>query len=94
MALSNAERQAALKARREQAERLLVEQNTALQAENLALKTEVETLKNRIHKMELAALRLQLKAQTPPKKPVASAAAKGPPASKSQDKPKSRNTKS
>ena len=45
MALTNAERQAALKARREEMTRMLAEQNAALLAENAELRAEVATLR-------------------------------------------------
>jgi ElaB/YqjD/DUF883 family membrane-anchored ribosome-binding protein len=83
MALTNAERQASLKARREDLTRLLTEQNAVLVSENSALRTELETLRAKVHRLELAALRLQLKAQKPAK-----VAAEKPPAGKSQAKPK------
>lgn len=65
MAQTNAERQASLKARREEMGRLLAEQNTALMSENIALRAEVDALKDKMHRLELAALRSQLKAQKP-----------------------------
>ena len=65
MALTNAERQANLKARRENMSQMLAEQNAALQSENVALRTELETLRAKVHRLELAALRLQIKAQKP-----------------------------
>ena len=51
MALTNAERQAALKNRREEMARLMAEQNTALLAENAALRAEVEGLKAKAHRL-------------------------------------------
>jgi predicted nuclease with TOPRIM domain len=69
MALTNAERQAALKARREETTRLLAEQNTALLEENAELRAEVTALKEKVHKLEIAALKAQLKqATSDPKK--------------------------
>lgn len=79
MALTNAERQAALKNRREEMARLMAEQNTVLLAENAALRAEVEGLKAKAHRLELAALRAQLKAQ----EPVKAVAVKKAPAKKS-----------
>ena len=80
MALTNAERQAGWKARREDMGRLLAEQNAALMSENVALRAEVEGLKAKMHRLELAALRSQIKAQKPAKvaevKPVAKRAVK------------------
>jgi regulator of replication initiation timing len=67
MALTNAERQAALKARREETARLMIEQNTALMAENAALRAEVAALKDKAHRLEVSALKAQLKAQEPVK---------------------------
>lgn len=64
MALTNAERQAALKARREEMARLLAEQNTALLEENAALRAEVAALKEKAHKLEVATLKAQLKQAT------------------------------
>ena len=63
MALTNAERQAQYKARREDLGQMLAEQNAALQAENAALRVELDGWKEKVHKLELAALRSQLKAQ-------------------------------
>ena len=56
MALTNAERQAALKARREEMTRLLAEQNSALLEENAALRAEVAALTDKAHKLEIAKL--------------------------------------
>ena len=61
MALTNAERQAALKARREEITRLLTEQNTKLLDENAALRQEVAELKEKAHRLEVAALKAQIK---------------------------------
>ena len=60
MALTNAERQAALKARREEMSRLLAEQNTALLKENAALRAEVAALKEKAHRLEVLTLKAQL----------------------------------
>ena len=62
MALTNAERQAALKARREEITRLLTEQNAKLLDENAALREEVATLREKAHRLEIAALKAQKKA--------------------------------
>lgn len=70
MALTNAERQAALKARREEMARLLAEQNSALLEENAALRAEVARLKDQAHKLEIAALKAQIKKQEPARKPT------------------------
>jgi hypothetical protein len=64
MALTNAERQAALKARREEMTRMLAEQNAALLEENAALRAEVAALTAKAHKLEVATLRAQLKQAT------------------------------
>ena len=75
MALTNAERQAALKARREETARLIAEQNAALMAENAALRAEVATLKEKAHRLEVAALKAQIKKQEPAAKPTPAKAA-------------------
>ena len=69
MALTNAERQAALKARREEMAQFLAEQNTALLEENAALRAEVAALKEKAHRLEVLTLKAQLKqAQGEPQK--------------------------
>lgn len=70
MALTNAERQAALKARREETARLMAEQNNALLAENATLRAEVAALKDKAHRLEIAALKAQIKKQEPALKPA------------------------
>lgn len=65
MALTNAERQAALKARREEITRLLTEQNAKLLDENAALREEVAALREKAHRLEIAALKAQIKKQEP-----------------------------
>ena len=70
MALTNAERQAALKARREEMTRLLAEQNSALLEENAALREEVAALREKAHRLEIAALKAQIKKQEPARKPT------------------------
>lgn len=70
MALTNAERQAALKARREETARLMAEQNNALLAENATLRAEVAALKDKAHRLEVAALKAQIKKQEPALKPA------------------------
>jgi hypothetical protein len=64
MALTNAERQAALKARREETTRMLAEQNAALLEENAALRAEVAALTAKAHRLEVATLKAQLKQAT------------------------------
>ena len=69
MALTNAERQAALKARREETARLMAEQNNSLMEENAALRAEVAALKEKAHRLEVLTLKAQLKqAQGEPQK--------------------------
>ena len=72
MVLTNAERQAALKARREEMNRLLTEQNAKLLDENAALREEVAALREKAHRLEVSALKAQIAgarrpAETPPK---------------------------
>lgn len=64
MAMTNAERQAAFKARRAEMMETLTQQNAALQEENSALRAELDTLKDKLHKMEIAHLKAQLKEAT------------------------------
>lgn len=88
MALTNAERQAALKARREETTRMLAEQNAALLAENAELRAEVATLREKAHRLEVASLKAQIKQasgtrfsqQAPSEKPPAEHAPATPPA--------------
>ena len=63
MALTNAERQAAHKARRAEMLETLTSQNAALLAEVAALRTELDAAKEKAHRLEVAALRAQLKQQ-------------------------------
>ena len=62
MALTNAERQAALKARRAEMLETLTQQNAALLEENVSLRAELDALKEKAHRAEVAALKAQLKA--------------------------------
>lgn len=62
MALTNAERQAAFKARKAETMDALAQQNAAL-ARSGELRAEVDKLKEKAHRLELAALRAQLKAR-------------------------------
>ena len=64
MALTPAERKANQMARKQEIMDTLVATNSALTAENAKLRFELETIKEKVHKMELAALRLQLKSKT------------------------------
>lgn len=63
MALTNAERQAAYKARRAEMLETLTQQNAALTEENAKLRSELEKLKEKMHRAEVAALKAQLKKQ-------------------------------
>ena len=79
MALTNAERQAAFKARKAETIEALTQQNSALLAEVAELRAEVDRLKEKAHRLEVAQLKAQLKAKAPEKaeeKPVAAKAAK------------------
>ena len=70
MALTNAERQATLKARREEITRLLTEQNAKLLDENAALREEVAALREKAHRLEVSALKAQIAgARQPAAKP-------------------------
>lgn len=64
MARTNAERQADLKARREETTRMLAEQNAALLEENAALRAEVAALTAKAHRLEVAGLKAQIKQAT------------------------------
>lgn len=67
MALTNAERQAAFKARRAETMDALAQQNAALLAEVAELRAELDALKEKAHRLEVAALKAQLKAAQPEK---------------------------
>ena len=67
MALTNAERQAAFKARRAETMDALAQQNAALLAEVAELLAELDALKEKAHRLEVAALKAQLKAAQPEK---------------------------
>ena len=60
MALTNAERQAAFKARRAETMDALAQQNAALLAEVAELRAELDALKEKAHRLEVAALKAQL----------------------------------
>ena len=64
MALTNAERQAAYKARKAEMLETLTQQNAALIEENARLRDELDKLKEKMHRTEVAALKAQLKKQT------------------------------
>lgn len=60
-ALSNAERQAAFKAKKEEAMQQLTATNALLLAENTKLHQDVKTLTEKMHRMEVAHLKEKLK---------------------------------
>lgn len=64
MALTPAERKANQMARKQEIVDTLVATNAALSAENAKLRVDLEAAKEKVHKMELAALKLQLKAKS------------------------------
>lgn len=61
MALTNAERQANYKRKKEETIASLVEQNQQLLEKNAALEAEVKALTEKLHKAEIAALKAQIK---------------------------------
>ena len=63
MALTAAERKANQMVRKQEMLDSLVATNSTLIAENAKLRLDVELLKEKLHKMELSALKLQLKAK-------------------------------
>ena len=67
MALTNAERQAQFKARKSETMDALAQQNAALLAEVAELRAELDALKEKAHRLEVAALKAQLKAAQPEK---------------------------
>ena len=67
MALTNAERQAAFKARRAETMDALAQQNAALLAEVAELRAELDALKEKAHRLEVAQLKAQIKAKAPEK---------------------------
>lgn len=80
MALTNAERQAAFKARKAETLEALAQQNAALLAEVSELRAEVDRLREKAHRLEVAALKAQIAeakrpAATPPKSSSAQAVA-------------------
>ena len=75
MALTNAERQAAFKARRAETMDVLAQQNAALLAEVAELRAEVDRLREKAHRMEVAALKAQMKRADAPAQKTAPAQA-------------------
>lgn len=63
MSLTPAERKANQMARKQEILDSLVATNSALTAENAKLRFDLEAMKEKIHKMELGALKAQLKAK-------------------------------
>lgn len=61
MALTSAERQAAFKKKREDLMQSLASQNEALLSENARLQGEVKALIEKCHRLEIAALKAQIK---------------------------------
>ena len=71
MALTNAERQAAFKARKAETLDSLAQQNAALLAEVTERRAEVDRLREKAHRLEVAALKAQIKrAEAPAPKPA------------------------
>lgn len=66
MALTNAERQAAFKARRAETMDALAQQNAALLAQVEELRKELDAMREKAHRLEVAALKAQLKQQPAP----------------------------
>lgn len=79
MAMTNAERQAAHKARRAEMLEMLTQQNAALLAEVAELRAELDAMREKAHRLEVAALKAQLKAA---EGATAKAAPPAPPAAK------------
>lgn len=67
MAMTNAERQAAFKARRAEMLETLTQQNAALLEEVATLRSELNAAKEKAHRLEVAALKAQLRQQAPEK---------------------------
>jgi predicted nuclease with TOPRIM domain len=61
MSLTNAERQANFKKKRDDLMQSLASQNEALLSENARLQAEVKALTEKCHKLEIAALKAQIK---------------------------------
>ena len=67
MALTNAERQAAFKARKAETIEALTQQNSALLAEVAELRAELDRMREKAHRLEVSQLKAQLKAKAPEK---------------------------
>ena len=72
MALTNAERQAAFKARKAETIEALTQQNSALLAEVAELRAELDRMREKAHRLEVSALKAQIAEarrpkETPPK---------------------------
>jgi predicted nuclease with TOPRIM domain len=61
MSLTNAERQANFKKKREDLTQSLVSQNETLIDDNARLQAEVKALTEKVHRLEIAALKAQIK---------------------------------
>ena len=62
MALTNAERQAAFKARKSETIDALAQQNAALLAEVVELRAELDAMRSKAHKLEISSLKAQIAA--------------------------------
>lgn len=65
MAMTNAERQAAHKARKAEMLETLTAQNAALMDEVVRLRRELDATREKLHRLEVATLKARLKAATP-----------------------------
>lgn len=63
MALTAAERKANQMARKQEIMNTLVATNASLTEENAKLRIDLDALREKVHKMEVAALKLQIKAK-------------------------------
>lgn len=63
MALTAAERKANQMVRKQEIMNTLVATNASLTEENAKLRIDLDALKEKVHKMEVAALKLQIKAK-------------------------------
>ena len=76
MALTNAERQAAHKARRAEMLEVLTQQNAALLAEVAELRADLDAMREKAHRLEVAALKAQIKRAVAPAEKAAPLAKK------------------